>query len=349
MIKQLSLTNFQSHKKTELEFSDGVNVIIGASDSGKTSIIRALEKLRSNRPLGKAFRSTWGGDTIIETKTDNNTISRIIKDNEDKYLLNKLPFKAFGTEVPTEIIQALNLNEINLQSQMDSPFLISSTPGDVAKHFNKIAHLDQIDGGLKTIQQWINGIKQDIHSGESQINQSKEELKKFVHLEKFEVDVEVLEEMQNDFLKKINNARELKTTIETIETNQGDIDSKSEILQAEPLLNQILGWYTEKKYAEESLEELGAKIEELKELNTNIEEYTYIVSAEKSVTALLVMFAEKTELGDLSQSLGKLIHNITHTENALQTALKQVEKLETEFEENFPELCPLCGQPIKKK
>jgi len=349
MIKTLTLQNFQSHKKTNLEFSDGVNVIIGQSDSGKTSIIRALRWLIWNRPGGDAFRSTWGGETEITLDLNGIIVSRS-KDKDNLYHGDGIEFTAFGSEVPFEIKHLLNINEINLQSQMDSPFLISSTPGDVAKHFNKIAHLDQIDGGLKTVQQWIRGIEQDIRSGESQINQSKEELKKFAHLEKFEVDVEVLEEMQNDFLKKINNAKELKTTIETIKTNQGDIDSKSEILQAEPLLNQILGWYAEKKYAEESLEELGAKIEELKELNTNIEEYTYIVSAEKSVKSLLVMFAEKAELGDLNQSLGKLIHNITHTEKTLQTVLKQVEKLETEFWNSFPDgVCPLCNQPIKKK
>ncbi len=41
-IKSLELINFQSHKQTLLDFSDGLNVIIGESDNGKTSIMRAF-------------------------------------------------------------------------------------------------------------------------------------------------------------------------------------------------------------------------------------------------------------------------------------------------------------------
>jgi len=66
MIKQLTIKNFQSHKKTKLEFSDGVNIIIGQSDSGKTAIIRALNWVVNNKPSGDSFRSHWGGDTNVE-------------------------------------------------------------------------------------------------------------------------------------------------------------------------------------------------------------------------------------------------------------------------------------------
>jgi len=42
MINSLTIQNFQSHKNTTLEFDNGINIIIGQSDSGKTAIIRAL-------------------------------------------------------------------------------------------------------------------------------------------------------------------------------------------------------------------------------------------------------------------------------------------------------------------
>ena len=37
-IKKIDLINFQSHKFTSLDFADGLNVIVGPSDNGKTSI-----------------------------------------------------------------------------------------------------------------------------------------------------------------------------------------------------------------------------------------------------------------------------------------------------------------------
>jgi len=61
------------------------------------------------------------------------------------------------------------------------------------------------------------------------------------------------------------------------------------------------------------------------------------------------MFVKKAKLDDLSQSIEKLITNITNTENALQNTSNKVKILEKEFADNFPEICPLCNQPIKKK
>ena len=350
MLKSMQISNFQSHKKTNLEFSDGVNVIIGASDSGKTSIIRALRWLIWNRPGGDAFRSTWGGSTYIRAIVDNTEVTRLRNNTENGYRLGtQTHFEAIKTDVPEEIIKHLNLNEINLQNQLDSPFLLSNSPGEVAKHFNKIAHLDQIDTGLKAVQQWIRGIEQDIRSGSNQIEQAKEELKKFDHLEKFEIDIEVLEDMQGRFLQQVNDTRELKTTIEAVKTNQTGIKERSEILKLEPLLNILLGWYIEQRFTQESFNKLGSEIEELKELNIDIEDYQHIASAEKPVDALLSMFVKKAELNDLSDSIWKLIHNITHTENALQNTSNKAKKLEIEFRDGFPDnICPLCGQTVKK-
>jgi exonuclease SbcC len=66
MIDSLSIQNFQSHEKTELEFDEGINIIIGQSDSGKSAILRALNWVVNNKPNGEAFKSNWGGDTKVK-------------------------------------------------------------------------------------------------------------------------------------------------------------------------------------------------------------------------------------------------------------------------------------------
>ena len=43
MIRRIELRNFASHDDTELEFGNGKNVIIGATGSGKTNILQALD------------------------------------------------------------------------------------------------------------------------------------------------------------------------------------------------------------------------------------------------------------------------------------------------------------------
>ena len=49
MIKRITLKNFESHEDSTIEFSDGLNLIIGQSNQGKSSIVRALAMVVANR------------------------------------------------------------------------------------------------------------------------------------------------------------------------------------------------------------------------------------------------------------------------------------------------------------
>ena len=63
MIRKLNIQNIQSHKNTELEFSPGINAIVGSSNNGKSAILRALYWVRYNRPLGiDNLLSHWACD-----------------------------------------------------------------------------------------------------------------------------------------------------------------------------------------------------------------------------------------------------------------------------------------------
>ena len=42
MIDKIKIENIQSHKNTELNLSNGINVIVGSSNNGKSAILRAL-------------------------------------------------------------------------------------------------------------------------------------------------------------------------------------------------------------------------------------------------------------------------------------------------------------------
>ena len=42
MIKSVSIQNFEAHEDTTVQFGDGMNSIVGLSNSGKSAIIRAL-------------------------------------------------------------------------------------------------------------------------------------------------------------------------------------------------------------------------------------------------------------------------------------------------------------------
>ena len=88
MLTRVEISNFQSHKHTVLEFIPGTNVIIGGTDTGKSALFRAINWVCSNRPLGDAYRSEWGGDTRVVLHTsEGNIIERFRSDTKNEYTI----------------------------------------------------------------------------------------------------------------------------------------------------------------------------------------------------------------------------------------------------------------------
>lgn len=346
MINSIETKNYQSHKHSKLEFDPGVNVIIGSTDSGKTTILRSLRKATWNKPMGEAFRSNWGGETSIVVKTDQNTVAWY-KDKEAVYKLDGTVFKAFGTEVPIEIVKALNLNEINLQQQLDAPFLLTSTPGEVARHFNKIANLDQIDISTSKIKSAIREIEQTIKADEKLLEQYKIQLEEFASLDKFEIELEVLEQMQADLIIKVNQKRKLIDLITSAKEVEQEIIEASELLPAEKQVNKILGLYKELNKTESNAKALESIILDIEEVEGLIEKHTVIIKAEKHVSQLLNLYNKKKEEGKQKENLETLINQIISINRKAKDSQEDLKTLQKEFQDNFPDVCPLCEDIIR--
>jgi exonuclease SbcC len=349
MIKSLSISNFQSHEKSKLEFSPGVNIIVGSSDSGKTAIIRAMRWVSWNRPSGDAIRSTWGGETFVILETEEGYVLRF-KDKTDKYELKRngkgsLVFKAFGTNVPEEIIAFLNINEINLQQQLDTPFLLSESPGVVAQHFNKVARLDKIDSGLQNVQGEIRQLTSDIKYKEQYVEEQTEELKIYNYLEKAEIKLEVLEELEKRRVVLKNNINKLQTKIDTLYDIHMSIESESAILIYDQPVNNLLSLI--ERRAQQDIEDvkLDRLMTNIKEVKEQILQSGLICVHEKTVNKLLLLYNNRKTVVQDQNSLSKLLSNLANINGRADSAKALQTSLEAQFKREFPETCPLCGKP----
>ena len=64
ILQNLKLTNFRNHKAFELDFADGVNLIVGQNGAGKTNILEAVYLLST----GKSFRARYDHEMIYNPK-----------------------------------------------------------------------------------------------------------------------------------------------------------------------------------------------------------------------------------------------------------------------------------------
>ena len=349
MINSLHITNFQSHKDTSLEFHKGVNIVVGKSDSGKTSIIRALRWLFNNRPTGDAFRSTWGGETKVEIYADKKTKHFYrSKDKENHYHYNGTTFAAFGTSVPEEIIKALNLNEINLQSQHDPFFLISKSPGEVASHFNHIAHLDEIDKSTATINGWIRSLEQSIKYDTVQKKEQIEKATEYDYLEKLEIVLEVLEMEHEKMLQKIQGRRKFITHIASIKEVNEKIEKGSTLLRFEKQVDEILNLIIQLKEVDGNQYQLNNSINEIWTLEKKITDQSSLFQYEHMVTFLLsqhtALEAKEEEQSKLTELINQINTNILRIDKRKELLAQHEER----FHEEMPDICPLCQHKYKK-
>ena len=93
MIEGLKISNFQSHRDSSLEFSPGVNALVGDSDCGKSAVMRALLWVITNQPQGDAHVSNWLKDKKGKVKgicqvsvlLDTGTVTRSRGKDENSY------------------------------------------------------------------------------------------------------------------------------------------------------------------------------------------------------------------------------------------------------------------------
>lgn len=352
MIKSLKIRNFQSHEKTEHEFSDGVNVIIGSSDSGKTAIIRAIRWLVWNRPSGDAIRSSWGGLTSVELSTEETTIVRS-KDKVDGYQLygrgQALDFKAFGTSVPQEIVQSLNLSEINLQGQLDAPFLLSDTSGEVAAHFNKVAKLEKIDTATQNINAWIRGLTTDIKYKEAEGKALESQLTAYEDLDKFEIEVEDLEKAESEMNMLAADVVRLRNSIKSLQNCSAHLTEASRILPLDNSVNTLVNDVQTMRTIESHATKLYLALEKVKTTAADIKVETKMLTLDEPTEELLLLIEARKTLQTDSRNISSLLDRLFEIGKGSLRWQGNALKLEERFHKEMPDVCPLCNQPIKKK
>ncbi len=148
MLTKIKIRNFQAHAKLDLELDPHVTTIVGPSDVGKSSIIRALKWVATNQPSGESFIRSGAKFCEVKLSVDGHEITRKRSNSENSYLLDVQRFNSFGQNVPDPIAKLLNVSPVNFQGQHDSPFWLADTAGQVSRSLNAIVDLDVIDESL---------------------------------------------------------------------------------------------------------------------------------------------------------------------------------------------------------
>jgi len=260
MIKSIEIINFRTHEHSILNFCNGVNVIIGDTDSGKSNIMRCFDWVLNNSPSGESMRSEWGGDTEGIVTFNDGTVKRLRTDSRNEYQINDdKPFKSFGSAVPIEVAELINMTQTNFERQFDTPFIIGWSPGDRGRFINEICNFKQIDESISYINKMIWEERQVVKETKSNIEELESQLEEFEDLDQLEKDIEKLEKIEERVLDLTDKQIHLQELIGKTKKRQKDIAKFRDFLKIEGVakgldtITREIGQLHEQKYELERL------------------------------------------------------------------------------------------------
>lgn len=355
MINKLILKNFESHKSSHFDFSPKVNFITGASDQGKSSVRRALSWVVNNRPSGNDFVKDGENHTSVMLQIDRSRIMRELRKTkkgntkDSIYKVNRETYEAIRSSVPERVNAVCNMSDVNIQSQFEPFFLLSSTPGNVAKAFNNIMGLDIVSDILKNANSIVNKAKLDIEVSKQQKSIIEQKLEIFPNLDMIEKTIKVIQN-KNDIIeqnqKLINKTERLidqyQATQQFMIKHQKLIKAEKEVIKLQKLLDQ-------KSELQEKVTSTKTDIRFFLKNKRSIKEASHLLKAESDLDTLRKMLLKRKEISDKKDVLKRTLFLYNKAKDKAQKAQNQVNDAENNLK-NFKiahPLCPTCGKEWK--
>ena len=353
-IKKLILENFEGWVKGNINFTNGFNVIIGDSDSGKSSLFRAIESIFTGKVAQENINKNAKSLKVELKFSDDSIFIREYGKKGNKISFNDITFERIGREVPSEYFDKLGksfiyLNDKNkvdlcLYSQFDPHFFINFSDYDKSKLIGNIC-------GIGSIDKLLDLINKDIRDNNSKVKFLDEQIK-----EK-EPKVDILQKKYNEEKEHYNKLEEKYNNIEKdykmLEIFYNSYNNILELQQEESKIKNKLN--NNKKIISSFNIDLISQLESLNEILqkyisiiTNIENIQCKINKNKLFLDFKIEDNELKTINNISNELNKLNFKIDNLEKLKKENLYNLSKLEEEQKnimKNFKQ-CPLCGSKI---
>jgi len=281
MLKKLKITNFKSHKSSTFRFTKGLNLIVGSSNSGKSAALQAFELLVKNRPLGGRYvHGRVKGDVEVEAVFDDCTIAlqKFIhktgggdfRVKEASYHLNEEKVgSVIGSKIPDEVVNALNISDVNYQSQRDESFMITSSGGEFSKTINEFIGMTDIEGALVKVRQAMSKTGADIAAVKTSMKEASRQYKKYKLLPKARGGLKKLGRLNR-------RAEEIRVEIEGLDEFVGE---HGRLTRVSELLGSNKSKFEELFIMEGKIGDVEDEIEDLEEYISLSDEYSSMRSS----------------------------------------------------------------------
>src|SRR5699024_1653531 len=293
-IKKVVLKNFQSHRYSELEFDEHLNVIVGPSDHGKSAIIRGIQWALFNEPSGDFFiREGENECSVTIILSDNTKVKRYRSNSKDLYLYydsegNETIYQGFGNTVPLEIKEKINIrkihldtsetNSVNISEQLEGPFLLSESKAVRANAIGRLVGVHIIDNAIRdTVKEIINlnSSRRNLINFQESLN---EDLKKYDYLDRLEKDINEIDKLLLEVKEKKEKIEKLKKLNTELKVTMEEFYKINKVISKLDNINKIEIYKENLEYRIKSYTLIVNNYNILKDLDKNIKYNSHIIN-----------------------------------------------------------------------
>lgn len=320
MIKKVSLYNFESHQDTTITFNENLNLIVGISNSGKSSLIRAM---------GVVVNNNWTKDMVrtgcdfcrVTLQTERGWVEAERGEKINRWRCKEgdnqiQSFKNVGIKVPDLATKILGMGERdrggdikelpNFQFQLEKHYMLSEI-GEKKATSNMIARMMDNAIGLGGMEDLIKEISTDLLKDKKWLTEKQNEI---VEIKSTIIDELIFNNYQKMVENILDNFNKLSNLIEDIEVADKykinyDICLKNKI-QNDIIINNL-----------SDFNELNQIYDELKILNDKIIIYEKIYNLQNGLIKLFdVLSVDIDKIKQLQERCNKLMNFIDICNNA---------------------------------
>jgi len=280
MLERLRLQNFQTHEDLKLVLDERVTTIVGPSDVGKSSVLRALRWAMENKPSGAAFVRNGQKECRVSLWLDGKRIVRVKGKGVNEIFIGREKLKAFGTDLPEPIVKLCNVDGVNFGQQHDSPFWFSLTAGQVSKELNSVVNLDVIDRTLANVAKALRRARSTVEVCEKRTEEARSQFKRISWVPRMVEDWECVAELEESAAGtrvEVDQTRVLLEEVEALKKQAAvEVPDLSEVerLRDESidLSNRAITWRGMLEGVKEDRSEVSGLTERLKQAEAELEE-----------------------------------------------------------------------------
>lgn len=339
MILSISATGFQSHVDTHLELCAGLNVITGATDSGKSAILRAIKWVALGEPSGDSFVNKAVGYAEVTIVTDEATITKLRKGTKTSYSISRglETFVYEKAEVPDEVKQLLGIdkstfgdfaNVLNFAYQLDAPFLLSESPSAGAKVLGKLANAEIVDLAMKEASKSTHALQATQKQYKIEQVEKITALQNYLHLDTVKQLLDECEEMMK--VVELNGAKqaELRNAADVHATSKERIESYEQAILSFAGVRQAQQYMATAKRGAVNISLLTSLLQQYRKQAVIITDQRSLLGELKCIKEAAEMLKRQRDSATLKQNLKKLAVTYSirkdqeaEAKNSLDTAL----------------------------